>query len=237
MDPVTLGVIAIFAGAAGGILNSWAQRANAKAQNQQVQDQLDLMDMQWEESVTKANQQADAEDKAVTLEEAVLGDNVNAEIANVQAAETDSTYSYNNAAASIGQSQGEANAAAAASGTRSSSVLQAAQTNAAAQQTQLQAEEDAERKSQDLSLQSALNSAAAETGQLQTKRDDAAQTRADYAVGGQQYNIYQKQRSNYKKANEADTSLGAQFKWILDGFTYGSKTGSSIASWTKEWGL
>lgn len=253
MDPlsmaVLIGAIGGWLGMAGGLIN---KEVNDAAQEEQMNDQLAVMDEEWQQDQQDAFTKAANTEKSVDLQAAVLGDEVNATARSQAQQAEENTLSYNSAAMSAGQEEGAGYAQAAQSGTRSSSAVNSAAMGAEYNAKALQTQEDSDRLSQELSLQSAMNSAYSESQGLTQSWQEAQQLRSDYtgslsynedgsvnyentAEAGRKFNLYRMQRQNYEKANSPDDSFWSWANAGISGFTSGASYGAKAASWTAQW--
>lgn len=242
-------------GAASFIYGNWKKNEEIERRKEQVlaqgKEKLELMDMEWEQSVREANRVADKTDTETTLSEAMLGSSPNGTLRSLGMQQEASTFGYNAEAVGTGTSEGAANESAAQGGTRGSSALQTAAMGRDASNAGLQVQEDYDRLSGDLTLMGAMNSVLGGAQEIQRARTDARETRESYAEGGEQWNIYQKQRVNYvSDVIRAYDDLDAQKidafspEWIVDvhlgalsgastGLSIGSKIGEYKANWQK----
>lgn len=232
MDPLAQAFMFVF----GGLIGLFSKNQKDAAQAQAVKRQTDLMDLQWENTVKKANDQADKADRQSTLAEVILGNEANQALAKLGYEQEVNTLGYNQQAVALGQQQGQANAALAASGTENSSALAAAQMERDYGETVLQAQEDGDRKAADLTLAGIMGNIEESTGKLQENRTDALNLRKDYAEGGLEHQIFQKQRQNYIDNNMPDQSFGSYLNAFLSGGSTGFSTAQTISGWDQKWG-
>ena len=267
MDPVTVvGAIALIGGAMTGITDYFfgkkkkndALEAEKKRLKAQLARNLELMDAEWELDVKQANKTANRADSENTLSEAVTGHETNAALASLGMQQEQAALGYNTAAIGSGTQTGASLDAIAQGGTRGSSALQGVAMSEDLERDRLQAQEDADRFGGEFTLQSAVNSMMLSAQNMQERRTDAREMRESYAVGGDAYNMYQKQRANYEADARAqiDALSEQQDYWDLSdwkspmtifehgtellssafhGANSGYQLGSGIANYASKW--
>lgn len=220
----------------GGIVGLFSKNKKDNAQDEAVRRQTDLMDLEWQQSVKKANDSANKADRQTTLAEAVLGNDANQALRKLGYEEEVNALNYNQQSVGLRQQQGAGNAALASSGTEGSSALAAVQMERDYGDLALQAKQDADRQMADLTLAGIMGNIEESTGKLQESRTDAMKLRKDFEEGGDAHQIYQKQRANYIADNSADRSLGSWVNAFLQGGSTGYTTAKTVADWKSEWG-
>ena len=246
-------VVGAAAGAASWIYGNYKNQQRIDAEKKRIREKgrenLELMDMQWGQSVKNANKIADKSDVQVTLDEAMLGRDVSGQLRGLGAQQEIAALGYNRTDIEAGSAEGAAQNTIAQGGTRGSSTLQAQAMQSELTQKELQAQEDYDRLNGDLTLMSAMNSVVTGAQNMQERRTDAREMREDYAEGGDQWNAYQKSRTNYQ--HEIDRAVDALDEQMIDTFsgewflnaglallgggTQGMKIGSQVGSYVQNW--
>lgn len=246
-------VIGATIGVASWIYGNYKKNEEIERRKDQIREQgreqLELMDMEWEQSVREANRAADKSDTETTLSEAMLGSGANGALRSLGMQQQASAFGYNADAVGTGTNEGAANESAAQGGTRGSSALQSAAMGRDASSAGLQMQEDYDRLNGDLTLMGAMNSVLAGAQEAQARRTEARETRESYAEGGEQWGIYKKQRENFQHdIDRAVDDLDAQRiaawspEWILNvhlaganGASTGLSMGSQISEYSSRW--
>ena len=235
-----------------GYIGQWG--ATAEESKEEIRRQearrkrnLELMDLEYETNKKEANKEADKSDEATTLAEAVMGKNASNALQQMGLGQEADALQYNEAAINAGTSEGSAYNSISGAGTRGSSSLQSVEMQSELQAQNLQTQEDIDRKNSDLTLASAMTSMNQGAFDLQNKRSAAKDLRDTFNEGGDQYNLYQKHRSNYiADVQENIDKLNENTKWgwddtlgVLTGGISGASSGYEIGSqaddFAKNW--
>ena len=245
-------IIGITAALLGGAANVISNNSELDNERQDLKDQQDYLKTNYEsevkqseltynKNVEEANKEADANDRASTLQETYLSDTTNNELLQLGLNEKAENYAFNTKAVQNGSNTGDALSLMASSGTRSSSMAQAVDLQEATNSVQLQNEEDLQRNQDSLNLINVLNSLSQGTSRIQEARTGANDLRASWSEGGYNNLLYKennKQRKNTYNYNK--TRLQNQIDYIddnrwlsnttafLTGATQGYSTWSSI---------
>lgn len=221
MDPFTAGLVLYFGSNALDMFSglfSDSETANAlKREKQRKEDEkkakLELMDLEFEQDKKAAIKSADRSDQLSTMNEGTVSNQHNNAIEQLSLQQIADAYSFNYMAENSAAQTGNALAAQAGSGTRTSSVMDAVDMQAAQSAQQLQLTEDQQRAGYDANLNGILSALAQNRFQIQANRTDALDLRTSYDVGGDQYEIYQKQRALQEKAyNDLIQDIGYQIE-------------------------
>lgn len=221
MDPFTAGLVLYFGANALDMFSglfSDSETANAlKREKQRKEDEkkakLELMDLEFEQDKKAAIKSADRSDQLSTMNEGTVSNQHNNAIEQLSLQQIADAYSFNYMAENSAAQTGNALAAQAGSGTRTSSVMDAVDMQAAQSAQQLQLTEDQQRAGYDANLNGILSALAQNRFQIQANRTDALDLRTSYDVGGDQYEIYQKQRALQEKAyNDLIQDIGYQIE-------------------------
>lgn len=208
MDPFTLGLVITLGINAidmfSGLFGDNEQVKALKREQQRVQDEkdakLNLLDLQFKEAKDAANKSADRSDLNSDMNENTVSNQTNAAIEQLSLQQIADAYSFNYAAEQSSAETGNALSAQAVSGTRTSSVMDAVDMQAAQSAQQLQLAEDQARAGYDANLDGILAALAQNRFQIQNNRTDAIDLRASYEKGGNQYEIYSANRGMTEKA-------------------------------------
>ena len=191
--------------------------------SKQYQEQIELMDLMFEEAIDEANKKADnydrqagqldkealLTDKQTTLNEQYVSNSFNNEFKQLQAEQASNLFDYNNQAMAIGQNEGDQLSAIASSGTRaggSATQATALQTNAL--QNEFQNAQNLTRLNSELKTYNLFNNLNKNINDIQGKRYDADfmrdnagmyrinanDLRESYSEGGYEYQIYQQKK-------------------------------------------
>ena len=232
------------------LADSKAEESNLKAQQQ---DQLGLMDLEWDTAVKEAGKQADKmdrnadrQDTMTTTQEGLASQGINNSLEGIRAQQDQEALSWNIYAMQNGAQTGDALSGMAASGTRSSSMATAVDMQSAINSAQLQAAEDAQRANDKGAINNAMNNLASANADIQNSRwnamdmrNDATDLRNDYAEGGNQYNLFQQKRqnalNNYQRAldelkRERDYAKKNRWRSTLTGIFTGGSSGLTFGS-------
>lgn len=221
MDPFTAGLVLYFGANALDMFSglfSDSETANAlKREKQRKEDEkkakLELMDLEFEQDKKAAIKSADRSDQLSTMNEGTVSNQHNNAIEQLSLQQIADAYSFNYMAENSAAQTGNALAAQAGSGTRTSSVMDAVDMQAAQSAQQLQLTENQQRAGYDANLNGILSALAQNRFQIQANRTDALDLRTSYDVGGDQYEIYQKQRALQEKAyNDLIQDIGYQIE-------------------------
>lgn len=221
MDPFTAGLVLYFGANALDMFSglfSDSETANAlKREKQRKEDEkkakLELMDLEFEQDKKAAIKSADRSDQLSTMNEGTVSNQHNNAIEQLSLQQIADAYSFNYMAENSAAQTGNALTAQAGSGTRTSSVMDAVDMQAAQSAQQLQLTEDQQRAGYDSNLNGILSALAQNRFQIQANRTDALDLRTSYDVGGDQYEIYQKQRALQEKAyNDLIQDIGYQIE-------------------------
>lgn len=221
MDPFTAGLVLYFGANALDMFSglfSDSETANAlKREKQRKEDEkkakLELMDLEFEQDKKAAIKSADRSDQLSTMNEGTVSNQHNNAIEQLSLQQIADAYSFNYMAENSAAQTGNALTAQAGSGTRTSSVMDAVDMQAAQSAQQLQLTEDQQRAGYDANLNGILSALAQNRFQIQANRTDALDLRTSYDVGGDQYEIYQKQRALQEKAyNDLIQDIGYQIE-------------------------
>ena len=243
MDPFTAGLVLYFGANALDMFSglfSDSETANAlKREKQRKEDEkkakLELMDLEFEQDKKAAIKSADRSDQLSTMNEGTVSNQHNNAIEQLSLQQIADAYSFNYMAENSAAQTGNALTAQAGSGTRTSSVMDAVDMQAAQSAQQLQLTEDQQRAGYDSNLNGILSALAQNRFQIQANRTDALDLRTSYDVGGDQYEIYQKQRALQEKAyNDLIQDIGYQIEdntgWKAGLKTFGRLFGIKNAS-------
>lgn len=149
------------------------------------------MDAEYAIAKKQANREADKQDKQTTRGESTLSDNISAQTAMLNLEQAMSGLSLNTSETELGQSYGASLASMSSNGTRSSSLNQAVEMQAALSTAQIESQKEAGRNSYDFSLKNIIDSMANGVFDIQTSRDDTNYLRNSYEAGGAAYESYQ----------------------------------------------
>lgn len=174
-------------------------------------------DLDFEINKKEAFHNADVSDKEQTFNEWVYSNELNNQLDLLNKSQKLTADNYNQASISIGQNTGNALSAAAASGTRTSSMNQAIDLEQAANYQTLQLNQDYNRAGVANSYQSLLLQGAQQNFNIQQNRDAANYLRNSYLEGGSNYRLYQNaladlqtnyelSKSQLKESGELDLS-------------------------------
>lgn len=216
--------------------------------NRKLEQELNTLDLNYEVNKDEANKKADKEDAQSTLNEGYTTENFNNGLDQIQANQNAETLSFNQQAMQAGSSKGDALSTMAASGTRSSSMEAAVDMQAALNEQQLQAAEDQARASDNIQLANLFNNLNQSVNQIQTARTDALDLRKSYEEGGNQYKLWQNQRTvTTDNINAAINNIERERKLARDnygknagraffgGVSSGMQTGANVSNFIKNW--
>ncbi len=228
-----------------------AEEAKRRAEEQKKRD-LELMDLQFDIAEKEANKNADIQDSQTDMGENTSSESVNNALDLLRLGQEQDVFNWNLQAAGNDRAEGEALSAMAASGVRSgSSAGEAVDLESAVNVFQLQLEQDAAREQGDIQAAGILNDLAASRFNLQLGRNAANDLRDSFAVGGDQYNLYQKQRANREAGynaqieayqSEIDTlndpwyNLFSGMSSMFGGAVQGYSTGLSLSQFEADLG-
>lgn len=221
MDPFTAGLVLYFGANAldmfSGLFSDSETASALKREKQRKEDEkkakLELMDLEFEQDKKAAVKSADRSDQLSTMNEGTVSNQHNNAIEQLSLQQIADAYSFNYMAENSAAQTGNALTAQAGSGTRTSSVMDAVDMQAAQSAQQLQLTEDQQRAGYDSNLNGILSALAQNRFQIQANRTDALDLRTSYDVGGDQYEIYQKQRALQEKAyNDLIQDIGYQIE-------------------------
>lgn len=228
-----------------------AEEAKRRAEEQKKRD-LELMDLQFDIAEKEANKNADIQDAQTDMGENTASESANNALDLLRLGQEQDVFNWNLQAAGNDRAEGEALSAMAASGVRSgSSAGEAVDLESAVNAFQLQLEQDAAREQGDIQAAGILNDLAATRFNLQLGRNAANDLRDSFAVGGDQYNLYQKQRANREAGynaqieayqSEIDTlndpwyNLFSGMSSMFGGAVEGYSTGLSLSQFAADLG-
>ena len=231
---------AIVGAAVGGGLNLTSSLLSMKSQKDALRKQkrqleslrdtyLNNLDQQFRIETAEANNKAAEQDKTTDVQESAVGESFNDTLDNVRQQQENDALSFNNAAIQAGQSTGNELASMAASGTRSSSMADAVDQEAAMNSQQLQAQEDTQRTSQKSAINQAILQLATSQNALQQQRTSADALRNSYANGGNQYINYKQTRDyNEQQYNNSIDQINDQMEDLSFNWNTVLKVGASV---------
>ncbi len=256
MVPLIIAGVSAALGLLGGIFGNSrkkkaAEEAKRRAEEQKKRD-LELMDLQFDIAEKEANKNSDIQDSQTDMGENTASESVNNALDLLRLGQEQDVFNWNLQAAGNDRAEGEALSAMAASGVRSgSSAGEAVDLESAVNVFQLQLEQDAAREQGDIQAAGILNDLAASRFNLQLGRNAANDLRDSFAVGGDQYNLYQKQRANREAGynaqieayqSEIDTlndpwyNLFSGMSSMFGGAVQGYSTGLSLSQFEADLG-
>lgn len=200
---------------------------------------IEELTLDYDIAKTEATKSADTSDRHSTLNERIVSDDVNNQIYALALAQQQEGLAWNNEAISAGQSEGSSLAALSASGTRSSSMQEAVEMQAAQNAAQIQAGEDSQRASDQYSLVSLLNNTQNNVFNLQTDRTTAYDLRQSYEEGGSNYEKFSLNKKNINESyaydidsvnDQIDSLKNTSFWDTVSSFFGGASSGWSIGS-------
>lgn len=195
------GLVGALTSIGAGIGRYFSRKNAAEEQIEQLNRQknrnLQMMDLQYSVEKKNAEKKSKEANEQTTLREAMMNNNAKLALTQLGMGEEAQTVSYNKAQMQAGQSKGGMLDQMAGSGTKNSSAMKAVEMQDEMNDKSLQMQEDMDRKQNDLSLESAMNNFAAGGQELQQHRNAAKDLYDTYQAGGDQYNLFQKQKSNY----------------------------------------
>ena len=248
MVPLIIAGVSAALGLLGGIFGNSrkkkaAEEAKRRAEEQKKRD-LELMDLQFDIAEKEANKNSDIQDSQTDMGENTASESVNNALDLLRLGQEQDVFNWNLQAAGNDRAEGEALSAMAASGVRSgSSAGEAVDLESAVQ--------DAAREQGDIQAAGILNDLAASRFNLQLGRNAANDLRDSFAVGGDQYNLYQKQRANREAGynaqieayqSEIDTlndpwyNLFSGMSSMFGGAVQGYSTGLSLSQFEADLG-
>lgn len=179
------------------------KQANDKLDQSYNQDVKNTT-LNFETNKKEAYHNAAVSDQKETFNEWLYSNELNSQLNILNQNQKLMANNYNQASIGIGQNTGNALSAAAASGTRTSSMNTAIDLENAANFQQLQLSQDADRAGLANSYQSLTLQGAARNFNIQQTRDANNYLRASYVEGGSNYNLYKNAladlQSNYDLA-------------------------------------
>ena len=230
MDPITIGAAVVTAAMAitGGITSVFSNQDAIDSLEDQLKyieqlytlkkQEADLSFANAKETAEKnaaiAQKQADIKDIGEDVKEGATSFDFNAAIDNLYLSQLEDSMTWNAQQRSIGQSEGASLASLAGSGIRAgSSLSQAVEMEAAANEAQLQFSQDAKRSTDDNNLGNLLYNLAGTKVDIYGNRVEADVTRQQatdlynsYQVGGYNYNLYQNQLQQMQTSYNADVN-------------------------------
>ena len=203
------------------------------------------MDDQFKAAKDEANKAADRSDLSSDMQEKMVSADVNNQLEQLSLQEIADAYTFNYMAEQNAAQTGNELAGAAASGTRTSSLVDAIDLEAAQNAQQLQLTEDMTRSQRDADLNGILNSLAQNRFNIQVNRTDAMDLRNSYEKGGWQYKLYKDQKDIFTNSylNQREDLLNAQQDLFMankngtnffmrlfgaEGFTVGQQVGGLV---------
>ena len=179
---------------------------------------LALLDTKWDISKKDALQSADRQDVYTTRDEERLNDSTNLELKQLQLQQQENANAANLQAQQNSAQHGARLAQIAASGTRNSTMTQAAEMQNQQAAEQLQATENNARQATDYTRRRIINNFLQSQNNIQKQRDSAMETREQFAKGGadkfhgstfgadgSKYQLYKYQR--WYDKNQFDTAI------------------------------
>lgn len=259
MDPVTLAITGVMAliGGIFGLSSYDSQYKKGKEdaereldrQKELKQEALDELDLDFSIAAKEAQKEADYRDKAANINEAAATNDINNSWKQLQLQQKGEANKWNNDLMNMSSQEGDALAAVAGSGTRTSSVQQAVDMQAAVNAQNLQIEQDLTRTGDNIGMGNIMAGVAKTVNQLQYNRMQANDIRQTYNEGGDKWQQYNMRRSNTEKGynyniegiqNELDYAKKHAWEGYLTSFFTGGKSGydlgSSIGKYKENWG-
>lgn len=215
------------------------------------QENLDLMDANFELKQKEANKNADRADQQSDFNENLVSEDTNNQIDALQLKQAQELADFNNMFVQIGAQEGNELASMSTNGTRTGgSLAQAVDMQKASSTSQLQLTEDSTRQSDKIQLANILNGLAQNVNGIQNDRTGAYDLREAFKEGGDQWNIYKMERDKMENAyndniNDMKSSIKDidqnRFSYIMQGIfggaTQGLSTGQSLGTLAKDLGL
>lgn len=158
------------------------------------EEELSLMDLNFDIAEKEANKSADRSDEALNMSERAASFQTNASIDNLSLQQIADAYSFNNAEMQQSANKGSELAAIAGSGTRTSSVNTAIDNEVANNQTVLDNAKMQTRAGYEQTLLGTLQALEQNRFQIQQGRNDANDLRGRFMEGGSERMKYTKQR-------------------------------------------
>lgn len=216
--------------------------------NRQLEQKEKDLDLNFQINTDEANKKADKSDAQSTLNEGYTADKFNNELDQIKANQEGETLAFNQQAMQNGQATGDALSDMAASGTRGSSLETAVDLQAALNEQQLQAQEDQARAGDNIQLANLFGNFNQSVNQIQTDRIDALDLRKSFMEGGNQWKLYQNDKTNlHNDYAAAINSIEKERKRARDnygrnaghaffgGFSSGMQTGAKVVEFGKKW--
>lgn len=227
---------ALIATAVGGTINAISGisgRRKARKQLRAKRDEdLALMDLNYETDKKNSIKAADRQDDQSDLNEKFIAGNANNQLDALRNAQEQEAFGFNQQAMQDSSQEGNALAAAATSGTRNSSMNTAVELQSAVNSQQLQLSEDSARANDENNLFNILNNFQNDAFKLQNDRTDAEDVRDAFVEGtGDKWKLYNANKNKVK--NEYERAIDEQkttFWSVLGDFFGGAKQGYDVGS-------
>ena len=196
------GIMATVSGTANAIGNQLQINDEIDELGQQIRDQedkrqdvLDDLDLKFKVAEDEAQKNADKADRQTDLSEKQISDELNADADQLALKEFNEAFIWNEGEMAIGNQKGQELAGMAQSGARTSSMSDAIAMEEAVNRAQLEAQKLQERTANEYAMKSIYNGLVNTTANLQFRRDEAEDLRNSYKEGGNNWKLYDSNRT------------------------------------------